>query len=290
VSLEDFWRMEDYSDDLERLAAAGLCGGRRSSAVGLATGSRRASLVPADGHRDSLDSGGSSGSEAGSSSYRVLVMGASRVGKTAIISQFLYDQFCLEYKPTVEEMYRGEFDIGAEKKLSLNIEDTSGTFAWDFPAMVEVSLSAADAVLLVFSHDDPESLETVGHLRDLVMKSRGPDMPMVVAGNKTDVDPALEREQTEALITCDWEHAYVGCSAKENSNIGTVWRELLLVTRNTGHCPLSSQGSQSPNNMRRRKSLPTVPVFNRDGATRARSERRGSMATLLMGKENCKVS
>ena len=35
-------------------------------------------------------------------------------------------------------------------------------------------------------------------------------------------------------ITCDWEHAYVGCSAKENSNIGAVWRELLLVTRNTG--------------------------------------------------------
>ena len=33
MSLEDFWRMEDYSDDLERLAAAGLCGGRRSSAV-----------------------------------------------------------------------------------------------------------------------------------------------------------------------------------------------------------------------------------------------------------------
>ena len=33
-----------------------------------------------------------------------------------------------------------------------------------------------------------------------VMKSRGPDMPMVVAGNKTDVDGALEREQTEALV------------------------------------------------------------------------------------------
>ena len=32
------------------------------------------------------------------------------------------------------------------------------------------------------------------------MKSRGADMPMVVAGNKTDVEPALEREQTEALV------------------------------------------------------------------------------------------
>ena len=34
---------------------------------------------------------------------------------------------------------------------------SSGTFAWDFPAMVEVSLSAADAVLLVFSHVNPLS-------------------------------------------------------------------------------------------------------------------------------------
>ena len=33
-----------------------------------------------------------------------------------------------------------------------------------------------------------------------VMKSRGADMPMVVAGNKTDVEGALEREQTEALV------------------------------------------------------------------------------------------
>ena len=33
------------------------------------------------------------------------------------------------------------------------------------------------------------------------MKLRGPDMPMVVAGNKTDVEPALEREQTEALVS-----------------------------------------------------------------------------------------
>ena len=32
--------------------------------------------------------------------YRVLIIW-HRVGKTAIISQFLYDQFCSEYKPTV---------------------------------------------------------------------------------------------------------------------------------------------------------------------------------------------
>ena len=47
----------------------------------------------------------------------------------------------LFYNPqaTVEEMYRGEFEVGSTK-FTLDIEDTSGTFAWDFPAMVEVSL------------------------------------------------------------------------------------------------------------------------------------------------------
>jgi len=235
---------------------------------------------------DSLDSGGSSSSETQSSSYRVLVMGATSVGKTAIISQFLYDQFLPCYKPTVEEMYRGEFDIGGEKKLLLNIEDTSGTFAWDFPAMVEVSLSACDAVLLVFALDQPESLEVVGTLRDLVMKSRGPDMPLVVAANKSDLEGGGDRQEMEALVTCDWEHSYVECSAKENSNIGAVWRELLLVARGAGQ--LSCAGS--PASMRRRKSLPAVPVFNRAAGVRVgREERRGSMAALLH-RDNCKLS
>ena len=36
-------------------------------------------------------------------------------------------------------MYRGEFEVGSTK-FTLDIEDTSGTFAWDFPAMVEVDI------------------------------------------------------------------------------------------------------------------------------------------------------
>ena len=61
-------------------------GRRRSSAVG------------------SVDSGGSeaggvAGGGAGAKTkYRVLVLGSSRVGKTSIISQFLYDQFSTKYK------------------------------------------------------------------------------------------------------------------------------------------------------------------------------------------------
>ena len=56
-----------------------------------------------------------------------------------------------------------------------------------------------------------------------------------------------------------------------------------------GHCPLPNQGS--PNNMRRRKSLPTVPVFNRykKSASNDRfSKKRASMK--MVTAKNVEIS
>ena len=291
--------MDEFEDDLDRLAASGLSR-RRSSTVGLPL--KLSSAAPLG--RGSVDSGGSSGSEGGGvgvggkTAYRVLVMGSSKVGKTAIISQFLYDQFHKEYKPTIEEMYRGEFKVG-NMKLSLDIEDTSGTFLFDFPVMVDVSLSAADAVLLVYSLADKESFEMVALLRDRVMKSKGADMPMVVVGNKADLERKVDMVETEALVQCDWENGYVECSAKYNENIQEVFKELLVQTRS--QCDFfpslsnSSSHTTSPVSMRRRQSLPVVPVFNRGvggehgGRRKEGGRRRSSLATVL-GRESCKIS
>ena len=290
--------MDEFDDDLDRLAASGLSR-RRSSIV---APSLKLSLSSSE-KRGSVDSGGWSGSEGGGvlpapkTSYRVLVMGSSKVGKTSIISQFLYDQFQSRYKATVEEMYRGEFEVG-NIKLSLDIEDTSGTFACDFPAMVEVSLSSADAVLLVFSVGDTESFEHIALLRDMVMKSRGPDMPMVVVGNKTDLERKVDMVETEALVQCDWENGYVECSAKQNENILDVFKELLSQVRSQfdffPSMSNSSSHTSSPVNMRRRQSLPFVPVFSivpegEQGGRRREGRRRSSLAVVL-GRESCKIS
>ena len=215
IKLLIFLEMSEFVDDLDRLAASGLSR-RRSSAVGLPL-----RFVPTG--QGSVDSAGSCEGAVGvKTSFRVLVMGSSMVGKTSIISQFLYDKFKPEYKATVQDMYRGKFNVD-ELKFSLDIEDTSGTFAFDFPAMVDVSMAAADAVILVYSVADKESFEMVGELRDMVMKYRGQDMPMVVVGNKTDLEREMDMVEMEALVQCDWENAYMECSAKENQNIQAVW-------------------------------------------------------------------
>lgn len=46
--------------------------------------------------------------------YKLVVMGASRVGKSAVIQRFLYNNFPVKYTPTVEEFHSGEFDFNGE--------------------------------------------------------------------------------------------------------------------------------------------------------------------------------
>ena len=75
--------------------------------------------------------------------------------------QFINDEFKLKHKPTVQEMYQRKFRMG-NKSIVMEIEDTSGMFAFDFPAMVGVSLRSVDAVLIVFSVTDRESFNQVG--------------------------------------------------------------------------------------------------------------------------------
>lgn len=41
-----------------------------------------------------------------SSKHKIVVLGGAKVGKSSIISQFLYTTFSTKYKRTIEEMHR----------------------------------------------------------------------------------------------------------------------------------------------------------------------------------------
>jgi small GTP-binding protein len=237
--------------------------------------------------------------------YRVVVLGSSTVGKTAIISQFLYDSFTSGYKETVDEMYHGEFDVGG-CELTLNIQDTGGSYVDEFPAMIGVSLASADAVLLVFSVAALHSFEEVSRMRDLVQGIKGKDIPIVVVGNKTDLPREISKEEAEATVMFDWENGYMECCAKDNINISLVFKELLnqAKSRFDFSNPVGRvQGSSpsTPLSMQRRQSLPQVPVFDRlvtdeggrspsPGSSRKKSlPNKKSSSVAVTRRESCKV-
>jgi len=75
-------------------------------------------------------------------------------------------RFTDKYRETIEELHRAEYTLPDGPSLTLDILDTSGAF--QFPAMRALSISSANAFILVYAVDDENSWEEVRRLRDLV--------------------------------------------------------------------------------------------------------------------------
>uniref|UniRef100_T1JY33 GTP-binding protein Rhes n=1 Tax=Tetranychus urticae TaxID=32264 RepID=T1JY33_TETUR len=189
------------------------------------------------GHPASASSSNSSSSSnirsVGSSShgdkdkYRLVVMGASKVGKTAIIKRFLYDAFPADHNPTVEELHKSEYEIKGIGTVAVEILDTSGTFS--FPAMRRLAINSGSAFILVYAINDKESFDEVTSLREMIAKTKGNNVPIVIAGNKIDLSESriISKEMVE-FECIDWEVGFVECSAKNNDNITSIFQQLLL--------------------------------------------------------------
>ncbi|XP_075558247.1 uncharacterized protein LOC142590212 [Dermacentor variabilis] len=186
--------------------------------------------------------------------YRLVVLGGPRVGKSAIVHRFLHDRFLHDYSATVEEFHRGEYDVGGGATVALDILDTGGSF--EFPAMRRLAIDSGDAFLLVYAIDERDSFELVRKLRDDVLAARKAP-PIVVVGNKTDLEShrQVQSQMVEPIVCIDWEHGWVECSAKDNTNIARVFQELLAQAHFKSKVAKATQS--------RRMSLP-VNSFSRD--------------------------
>ncbi|XP_038569728.1 GTP-binding protein Rhes-like [Micropterus salmoides] len=156
---------------------------------------------------------------------RLVFLGAAGVGKTALIQRFLQDTFEPKHRRTVEELHSKEYDI-AGVKITVEILDTSGSYS--FPAMRKLSIQNSDAFALVYAVDDPESLEAVKSLRDEILEIKEDKYtPIVVVGNKVDQERQVSNDDVLSTVELDWNNSYLEASAKENSNVVEVFKELL---------------------------------------------------------------
>lgn len=55
---------------------------------------------------------GAHGLEMGDERIRLVIIGGPEVGKSGIVKRFLFNQYTDRYKPTVEDLYNREFDLG----------------------------------------------------------------------------------------------------------------------------------------------------------------------------------
>ncbi|XP_075153938.1 ras-related and estrogen-regulated growth inhibitor isoform X2 [Haematobia irritans] len=129
-------------------------------------------------------------------SLKVMVLGQSGVGKTAMVVRFITRRFIGEYDPNLEKIYTFSTSLDNDY-VQFDILDATGQQNETDCAKLESNIRWADAFILMYSVTDKCSFDECNRLKFLInynkrrrkMGSNNKDcidVPVILVGNKTD--------------------------------------------------------------------------------------------------------
>ena len=159
---------------------------------------------------------------------KMILLGESGVGKTAIIKRYLYDQFNKEKSPS-ESMHYMEKDLVInKKKIKLNVWDTIGQEK--YRSLSKLFLNETQIVILVYSIDDSKSFKELDYWSDLYKEQLGDEILLGIVGNKIDLYMNQEVSENQGKEYAEQHNGtFAQLSAKEN-RVGIEEYILKLVT------------------------------------------------------------
>ena len=149
--------------------------------------------------------------------YKIVVVGASGVGKTAIVQRLVDNTFIEENQPTIGVEFKTFPARVGEDQVKLNIWDTAGQEK--FRSVSKAYFRNAVGAVLVFSIDNRDSFDSLdGWLNDLHMLAATNSVILCI-GNKCDLEESRVIMNSEASAFAE-RHGleFLETSAKDGKN------------------------------------------------------------------------
>jgi len=161
--------------------------------------------------------------------YKLVVVGAGGVGKSALTIQLIQNHFVDEYDPTIEDSYRKQVVIDGETCL-LDILDTAGQE--EYSAMRDQYMRTGEGFLLVFAVNNSKSFEDINMYREQIKRVKdADDVPMVLVGNKCDLHTRSVRMTEARELAKSYQIPFVETSAKTRSGVDDAFYTLVREIR-----------------------------------------------------------
>ncbi|XP_042608716.1 GTPase HRas isoform X1 [Cyprinus carpio] len=163
--------------------------------------------------------------------YKLVVVGAGGVGKSALTIQLIQNHFVDEYDPTIEDSYRKQVVIDGETCL-LDILDTAGQE--EYSAMRDQYMRTGEGFLCVFAINNTKSFEDIHQYREQIKRVKdSDDVPMVLVGNKCDLPTRMVDTRQAQELARSYGIPFIETSAKTRQNL---WIAPALVGVSAGVC------------------------------------------------------
>jgi len=148
--------------------------------------------------------------------YKLVVVGAGGVGKSALTIQLIQNHFIDEYDPTIEDSYRKQVVVDGETCL-LDILDTAGQE--EYSAMRDQYMRTGEGFLCVFAVNNLRSFEDIKQYREQIKRVKDcEDVPMVLVGNKIDLPRCVDLREAQRVAD-EFGVPFVQTSAKTRQGV-----------------------------------------------------------------------
>lgn len=150
--------------------------------------------------------------------------------KSALTIQLIQNHFIDEYDPTIEDSYRKQVTIDAETCL-LDILDTAGQE--EYSAMRDQYMRTGQGFLMVYAITSRSSFEELVGFKDQILRVKEADhVPMVVVGNKSDLESERQVSSQEGQdLARNFGSPFFETSAKTRVNVEESFYHLVREIR-----------------------------------------------------------
>ncbi|TPX36315.1 hypothetical protein SmJEL517_g01482 [Synchytrium microbalum] len=157
--------------------------------------------------------------------FKLVFLGEQSVGKTSLITRFMYDTFDNTYQATIGIDFLSKTMYLEDRTVRLQLWDTAGQER--FRSLIPSYIRDSSVAVVVYDITNRNSFMNTSKWVDDVRAERGNDVIIVLVGNKTDLSDKRQVSTEEGeKKSKEFNVMYIETSAKAGYNVKTLFRKI----------------------------------------------------------------
>ncbi|KAJ9055713.1 GTPase Ryh1 [Entomophthora muscae] len=157
--------------------------------------------------------------------FKLVLLGEQSVGKTSLITRFMYDTFDSTYQATIGIDFLSKTMYLEDRTVRLQLWDTAGQER--FRSLIPSYIRDSSVAVVVYDITNKTSFLNTAKWIDDVRSERGNDVIIVLVGNKTDLrekgEVTIEEGEAKAK---EYNVMFMETSAKVGHNVKALFRKI----------------------------------------------------------------
>ncbi|GAB9462928.1 hypothetical protein Gpo141_00000409 [Globisporangium polare] len=160
--------------------------------------------------------------------YKLVFLGDQGVGKTSMITRFMYDTFDNAYQATIGIDFLSKTMYMEDRTVRLQLWDTAGQER--FRSLIPSYIRDSSVAVVAYDITNRASFLNTSKWIEDVRTERGQDVVIMLVGNKTDISDRRQVSIEEGSDKAKEENVmFIETSAKAGYNIKALFRKLATV-------------------------------------------------------------